>query len=198
MQKPNNYDNTQESGSFTPIELGGHHLIIKKVEESKTKTGKTMIVVAFDMAPGDSQPNYFSKAFADDIRPDKKWPRGGRQYIVAEDNNGNCSKSFKTFINCVERSNNGFETKWGDTFAQQFKGKRIGGVFGEVENDYNGKTSMRRELRWFCDDSKVDTANIPQPRYLNNSNATAPAPTTGSVNDFVNIAGTVEEEEIPF
>lgn len=197
MQKPNNYDKTQASGDFTPISLGGHHLIIKKVEEAKTKTGKDMIVVAFDMAAGDSQSGYFSKAFADDIRPDKKWPRAGRQYIVTEDGNGNCSRSFKTFINCVERSNNGFVTQWGDTFAQQFKGKRIGGVFGEVENEYNGKTTMRHELRWFCDDNKADSANVPQPKYLQNSNATTSAPAT-SANDFVNIAGTIEEEEIPF
>jgi len=197
MQKPNNYDKIQASGDFTPISLGGHHLIIKKVEEAKTKTGKDMIVVAFDMAAGDSQPGYFSKAFADDIRPDKKWPRAGRQYIVTEDSTGNCSRSFKTFINCVERSNNGFVTQWGDTFAQQFKGKRIGGVFGEVENEYNGKTTMRHELRWFCDDNKADSANVPQPKYLQNSNATTSAPAT-SANDFVNIAGTIEEEEIPF
>lgn len=198
MQKPNNYDNTKASGEFTPIALGGHHLIIKKVEESQTKTGKDMIVVAFDMAPGDSQPNYFSKAFADDIRPDKKWPRAGRQYIVVNTDEGVCSRSFKTFINCVERSNNGFEVQWGDGFAQQFKGKRIGGVFGEVENEYNGKTSMRHELRWFCDDSKADSASVPQPRYLPNSNTTVSAPATTAVNGFVNIAGTIDEEEIPF
>lgn len=198
MQKPNNYDNTQVSGEFTPISLGGHHLIIKKVEETKTKTGKDMIVVAFDMAPGDSQPGYFTKAFADDIRPDKKWPRAGRQYITTEDSNGNCSRSFKTFINCVERSNSGFVTQWGENFAAQFKGKRIGGVFGEVENEYNGKITMRHELRWFCDDNKADGASIPQPRYLPNSNATVSVPSTGSVNDFVNINGTIEEEEIPF
>ena len=74
MQKPNNYDNVQASGDFTPVTPGGHHLIIKKVEESKTKTGKDMIIVAFDMAAGDKQPNYFSDMFANDIRPDKKWP----------------------------------------------------------------------------------------------------------------------------
>ena len=142
MQKPNNYDNTQASGDFTPVTPGGHHLIIKKVEESKTKTGKPMIIVAFDMADGDSQPKYFTTMFANDIRPDKKWPRSGRQYIVTEDNDGNCSRSFKTFINCVERSNNGFQTTWGDAFASQFKNKRIGGVFGLVENEYNGKVEL--------------------------------------------------------
>ena len=198
MQKPNNYDNTQASGEFTPITLGGHHLIIKKVEESKTRTGKDMIIVAFDMAPGDSQPGYFSKEFANDIRPDKKWPRNGRQYIVVLDNNGNTSRSFKTFITAVEKSNNGFVTQWGDGFAAQFKNRRIGGVFGEVENEYNGKTSMRHELRWFCADDKADNAAIPNPKYLSNNNRTVSAPAADKELDgFLQLPDGMDEE-IPF
>lgn len=193
MLKPNNYDNTQASGEFTPINLGGHHLIIKQVQESETKTGKDMIVVVFDMAPGDSQPEYFMNQFANDIRPEKKWPRSGRQYIVVTDNEGNCSKSFKTFINCVEKSNNGFEVQWGDKFEAQFKGKKIGGVFGEVENEYNGKITMRRELRWFCADGAADEAKIPAAKLLPNTNKTISAPDS----DFISVKpGT--DEEIPF
>ena len=176
MNKPNNYDNTQASGDFTPVTPGGHHLIIKKVEESQTKTGKDMIIVAFDMAPGDSQPGYFTDLFASDIRPDKKWPRSGRQYIVVTDNDGNTSRSFKTFITCVENSNSGFQTVWGDTFAAQFKGKRIGGGFGMVENEYQGKVTNRCELRWFCADDKADKAKIPDPKLLPNNNVTAGVP----------------------
>jgi hypothetical protein len=193
MKKPNNYDSTQASGDYTPLSTGGHHLIIKKVEESQTKTGKDMIVVAFDTAAGDSQPNYFAEQFASDIRPDKKWPRTGRQYIVTEDNDGNCSRSFKTFITCVERSNSGFVTQWGDDFATQFKNKRIGGVFGIVESEYQGKTTKRTELRWFCDDAKADTANVPDPKLLPNNNKTVgvPAPT-----DFMTVTG--DDDEIPY
>lgn len=202
MQKPNNYDNTKAGGNFTPIETGGHHLVIKQVQEMKSKTGKDMVVVIFDTAAGDSQPNYFSKQFADDIRPEKKWPRNGRQYIVVEDNDGNCSKSFKSFITSVEKSNSGFETQWGDKFASQFKNKRVGGVFGEVENEYNGKTSMRHELRWFCADDKVATAGIPAPKYLPDSDkkVSAPArPAAGAagVAGFIDVPD-IDEEEIPF
>ena len=194
MQKPNNYDNTAASGDFTPITPGGHHLIIKKVEESKTKTDKDMIIVAFDMAPGDSQPNYFSEKFANDIRPDKKWPRAGRQYIVVTDNDGNTSRSFKTFVTSVEKSNSGFVTAWGDTFASQFKGKRIGGVFGPVESKYQGKVSTRCELRWFCDDAKTDGARVPDLKALPNNNRIVNAPAS---NDFVSVPDGVDEE-IPF
>jgi hypothetical protein len=196
MQKPNNYENTQASGDFTPISTGGHHLIIKKVEESVTKSGKPMIIVAFDTAPGDKQPCYFSQQFAEDIRPDKKWPRGGRQYITTEDTDGNCSKSFKTFITCVEKSNNGFVTTWGDAFAAQFKGKRIGGVFGIVESEYNGKTFKRSELRWFCADNKVESATVPNPKLLDNSGTTVDT-SRDTLSGFVNIPEGLDEE-IPF
>lgn len=196
MQKPNNYDNTQASGEFTPVRIGGHHLVIKQVQELLSKTGKDMIVILFDMAAGDDQADYFMKAFKEDIRPDKKWPRSGRQYIVVTDNDGNCSRSFKTFINCVEKSNNGFVTQWGESFCNQFKGKRIGGVFGEVENEYNGKVTMRHELRWFCNDSAADDARVPDPKYLPNSNRTVAAPTTTSDGFMQLPEGT--EDEIPF
>lgn len=194
MQKPNNYDSTRASEEFTPINPGGHHLIVKKVEESKTKTGKDMIIIAFDMAPGDSQPNYFTEMFANDIRPDKKWPRAGRQYIVVTDNDGNTSRSFKSFITCVEKSNSGFNTVWGDTFAAQFKGKRIGGVFGLVENEYQGRVTKQCELRWFCEDSKADNARVPDLKALPNTNRIVNAP---SSDDFVSVPDGMADE-IPF
>ena len=31
MNKPNAYDETQAGGEFTPVELGGHKLVIKQV-----------------------------------------------------------------------------------------------------------------------------------------------------------------------
>ena len=51
MKKPNNYEETQAQGEFTPVELGGHHLVIKQVNEKKSSTGKDMLVVLFDFAP---------------------------------------------------------------------------------------------------------------------------------------------------
>ena len=190
MRKPANYDTTKAGGDYTPVTPGGHHLIIKKVEESNTKTGKDMIIVAFDMAAGDSQPNYISKLFADDIRPDKKWPRAGRQYIVVTDSDGNTSRSFKSFITCVEKSNNGFVTRWGDAFAAQFKGKRIGGVFGNVESEYNGERRTRPELRWFCCDLDAPTAKVPADKLMQ-----TPAPVTTT---YVSAQASEDVGELPF
>ena len=197
MQKPNNYDATQESGSFTPVELGGHHMIIKQVSETKAKSGKAMVVVLFDFAKNDKQADYMKNDFDRDTRDEKKWPRTGTEYIVVEDKDGNCSRKFKTFISCFEKSNN-CQAVWGEKFTAQFKGKKIGGVFGEVENEYNGKVTMRHELRYFCQDSAADGASIPSPQYLNGS---SPAPkesgTENASNGFMNVPED-SEDEIPF
>lgn len=196
MQKPNNYEKTQASGEFTPIELGGHVLVIKEVVEMKSKTGKDMIKVSFDFDKSDNQPGYFEKAFRDDIRPDKKWPAAGTTYILTEDQEGNCSRQFKTFTTSVEKSNKGFSINWGDNFAQCFKNKKIGGVFGIVEEEYNGKNHMNRKLRWFRSVDGVKDAAIPEEKYLGGKPSNQSEPLTDA-DGFMNIPDGIDEE-LPF
>ena len=95
MNKPNNYDNTKASGDFTPVELGGHHLIIKQVTETQSKSGRNMLVVLFDMAKNDKQPEYMNEEFKNDIRPEKKWPHAGTSYILTEDEMAIAHESLK-------------------------------------------------------------------------------------------------------
>lgn len=161
MLKPQNYEETQASTGYEPPELGGHKLVIKQVNETKSKTGKDMIVVLFDFAEDDKQPGYFMEQFQNDIRPDKKWPNQATQYILTEDAEGKCTRNFKTFTTCVEHSNAGFSVQWGDKFCQCFKGKKIGGVFGEQMDYYNGEEKKKRVLRWFCSLDKVVDAAVP-------------------------------------
>lgn len=198
MQKPNGYDEAKAQGEFTPVELGGHHLVIKQVEEMQSSTDKPMIKVSFDFAPEDKQPNYFAEQFKNDIRPDKKWSNQATQYIMVYDQNGNTSRNFKTFTTCVEHSNTGFVTQWGDNFCQQFKNKKIGGVFGEQMDFYNGEEKKKRVLRWFVSSDKVADAQVPDmsetadyKQYKQNG-----AVTPGS-DGFMNIPDGIDEE-LPF
>lgn len=202
MIKPKNYENTKAQGEFTPVELGGHKLVIKQVSEKKSKNNKDMIVVLFDFAPDDVQAGYFSKQFADDIRPEKTWPNQATQYILVKDQDGNTSRSFKTFCTCVENSNTGFSCwKNDDTFNfQGLKGKKIGGVFGEQMDFYNGKVLNKRVLRWFVSMDKVTDAQIPDvsetQAYKNSLNG-YPAAATPTTDGFMNIPDGVDEE-LPF
>lgn len=195
MQKPSNYDETQAQGEFVPVELGGHILVIKQVEEMKSRTGKNMLKISFDFADGDVQPGYFAKMFRDDIRPDKKWPFGGTTYMLTEDNDGNCSRQLKTFTTSVEKSNPGFEINWGDKFAECFKNKLVGGVFGIVEDEYDGKITRKRPLRWLRSVDGVLDAEIPEEKLLAPSmNNHVPAP---SSDGFLNMPDGIDEE-LPF
>ena len=197
MQKPNSFDDVQAGGEYIPIEVGGHHAVIVSVKEQKSSTGKDMVVVALDFAKNDKQPGYFKAQFDNDTRPEKKWPFQAVQYIVTEDGQGKCSKSFKGFITAFERSNN-VTTNWGDKFVNQFKNKKIGVVYGEVEEEYNGEIKSRRRIRWFCEDANADSQKVPEKRYLNNTPANTTTTTTNNNSDgFMNIPeGT--DEEIPF
>lgn len=192
MQKPNNFDETKVGGQYTPISVGGHHMIIKQVSETTSSSGKPQIVILMDTAKNDSQPGFFSNEFANDIRPEKKWPYAGTKWINTEDENGNCSRSFKSFITAFEKSN-GCEAIWGDGFTKQFKNKKIGAIYGEKENEYNGKTSMRHEFRFFCEDGKVDDAKVPDPVYLDKSKTNVKP----SDDSFLNVPDT-DEPDLPF
>lgn len=168
MQKPNGYEEAKTSGEYTPVELGGHYCVIKQVAERQSSTGKDMIVVLLDFCKPDKQENYFADQFNNDDRPEKKWPFTGTKYIMVYDyqSPGRTSRQFKTFCTCVEKSN-GFQIQWGgDNWAQQFKGKKIGAVYGAEEHEYDGTISMRHILKWFCTFDAVETARIPEPKYL--------------------------------
>jgi hypothetical protein len=197
MQKPNGYDETKASGDFTPVELGGHHLVIKQVNERMNKNNQPMIVVLFDFAQNDNQPGYFMDQFKNDIRPDKKWSNQATQYINVYDTDGKTSRKFKTFTTCVEHSNPGFTTQWGDNFCQQFKDKKIGGVFGEQMDFYNGAPKKKRVLRWFISSDKVAEVQVPEisetaeyTQYKGNA-------AIADANGFMSIPDSINEE-LPF
>ena len=203
MNKPNAYDETQAVGEFTPVELGGHKLVIKQVNETKSKTGKDMIVVLFDFADDDKQPGYFMEQFQNDIRPDKKWPNQATQYILTEDAEGKCTRNFKTFTTCVEHSNAGFSVQWGDKFCQCFKGKKIGGVFGEQMDYYNGEEKKKRVLRWFVSLDKVADAAMPdmsETKAYKEYKQGGGMPNYGTPGDdgFMNIPDNIDDSELPF
>ena len=197
MQKPNGYDEAKAGGDFTPVELGGHQLVIKQVNERVNKNNQPMIVVLFDFAQNDTQPGYFMEQFKNDIRPDKKWSNQATQYINVYDSEGKTSRVFKTFTTCVEHSNTGFTTQWGDNFCQQFKEKRIGGVFGEQMDFYNGEEKKKRVLRWFVSSDKVADAQVPELTETNAYKQHKSGSAMVSNGDFMNIPDGIDEE-LPF
>ena len=178
MQKPNGYDEALTEGNMKEkITLGGHHLIIKQVSEMMSKGNpekgiepKPMIVVLFDFAQNDSQAGLLMKEFKNDDRADKKWPFRGSQYIMVQDfqDPSKSSRQYKTFCTCFEQSN-GVKINWVEdsaAWANQFKNKKIGGAFGVVHDVYQGRETVKTELRWFISDNKVEACEVPMEKLL--------------------------------
>lgn len=203
MQRPQGYEEAQVMGEYTPVELGGHYATVLQVTETQSSTGKDMIVVVFDFDKKDKQPGYFRTQFDNDDRAEKKWPYAGTMYIMVKDyqDSSKTSRNFKTFCTSVEKSNN-YSISWGGSdWSKQFKGKKIGVVYGEVESEYNGEVRMRRNPRWFCSYDKAGEAQEPNPKYLpgNRSGAASrgSASQSASDNDFLSIPEGANDE-IPF
>ena len=188
MEKPKFYDEAQVLGEYTPINLGGHKLVIMQVEEITASNGNQYLKISFDTSKDDVQPSYYSNAYKSDTRDNKKW--SGVTTVFPTDKDGKTSKSFKTFCTAVEHSNSGFKMVWGDQFCNALKGKAVGGVFGEEEyvgNDGTIKTA--RKLFWFRGIDKVMDAEIPAKRTVE--------PQPASNDGFMNIPDSIDNE-LPF
>ena len=142
MIKPNNYESTKEYGSFEQLPPGNYECRIKEVIETTSKTNKPMLQIHLDIASGEYA-GFFAEQYKDDTRQDKKWPC--IVYQLTEDNDGNCSRGLKTFINAVAASNYGFDVSaiWGDAFCNFFKNKLVGSAFRREQ--YENRSG---ELRW--------------------------------------------------
>ncbi len=200
MIKPENYDKTPVSGEYEAPLKGGHHMIIKQVNEMTNKSGNPMIVVLLDFAQNDRQPGLFMREFKNDIRPEKKWSMAGTMYINVTDLDGNTSRRYKTFCSCFEKSND-TQIKWVEdplTWCAQFKNKKIGGAYGVVHEVYNGEEKIRTKLRWFVSDQKVDPDNIPNEKFLSPEEEKLLGGKNAGDTGFMNIPDGVEDEGLPF
>lgn len=195
MKKPSNYDATQVSRDFTPIEAGGHICVIKQVEEVNDKNGKSMLKISLDTDTTDKQPSYFAESFKNDIRPDKKW--GCVMYLGIDESTDYGTKNLKTFCTSVEESNTGFSVQWEDKFSGCFKSKKVGVVFGREQylND-KGEIKWSTKPKWFRSTGTVLNAKVPDDKYL--SGCSAPIAGVPSSDGFMNIPSDLELEELPF
>lgn len=199
MQKPNDYDNVQAYGEFTPLKLGGQICKIMQVKETKSSTGKDMLEISLDIAEGD-QKDYYAQQYKTDTRDNKKW--GCIVYQLLKDNNENTNRGFKSFITAVENSNAGFKVAWGDKFAACFKGKLIGGVYGREQylNSYQEKKFSTKCVQFRSVEAIRNGVDVPEDKLLPESqnNGYDPGYTPSSVGDgFMNIPAGLDEE-LPF
>ena len=185
MIKPDNYDSVNLGSQRLPV--GGYICTIMNVKEDKTKNGKNMIIISLDIAEGEYK-NHYRKQFTAKNDKNAKW--GCVVYAVAE---GEYIQNFVAFCKYSEESNN-CTIAWGDNFGSQFKGKKIGCVFGEEEFNGQNGIAISTKPRYFLPvkDIRDGKFTIPKKKALTNSNSVNNIESSG----FVEMDAS--DEDLPF
>ena len=169
MNKPQDFDTTQEFSTFTALEPGGYVCRIVQVQETTSQKGQPMLKIGLEIAEGPRK-GFYAEMFKNDSRADKKWPCVVNQ-LVYDPNGGNTTnRGFKTFVTCVEKSNAGFKPMWGDKFCDCFKNKLIGGVFRREQYKGNdGKLHFSTKCAWFRSVEEIKAGvPVPEDKLLDN------------------------------
>ena len=167
LNKPKKYEEIEiNEFDYTPLELGGHKGIIKKVEEYTSQiSGNTSLKVEVDTDKDDKQPNYYQDQYDNNTNSNKKWAVGATKYVSLKEDE-NCIKMLKSFITAVENSNPNFTYDWNKEI-DQLKDKKVGLIFGlEEYQDQEGNTKTATKLTQFRSLDKVDNAKIPKVKLL--------------------------------
>jgi hypothetical protein len=185
MIKPKGYDEVQAAGSYEKLKVGGHILVIKKVEEGKTYAGKDKVTIYFDTDKSDIQPNFFTNAFKNDTRQGKKWPWNGHKDELVYTADGDPSGFLKGFHEAVERSNNGFKIVWDlegantHNYEKCFVGKLVGGVFQNEEflDQSTGESKFSVKFKeWVTVEAVKQGIQPPKDKLLNPGSSSNNAP----------------------
>lgn len=205
MQKPSDWDTTEAwTGDNEKLEPGGHICIIKAAREEKSQSGRSMLTIAFDIAPNEPHAGMFKKMFdaSKQKYPDNtKWPNGGVYRQLTTNKDGTCNNFFKGMITSIEESNANFHF---DFDERKLAGKLFGGVFQRQQYE-----AMDGSLKWSVKCIAIrsvktikENKEIPEDKYLDGMNELASNATKAGVpthetdnNDFVEIDG---DEELPF
>lgn len=191
MKPTPNYAATHAAtGENEKLPTGGHICQIRAARCENTRTGKEMLVLAFDIKEGSECDGFYKRMF-DRIKgynPDAKWP--GVYYQVTTNNEGNTSPMFKGLITAIEESNPGYAWNWNETSLQ---GKVVGFNFGEEEYIHQNTGEIRVNVKpmFPASISRVrEGLTPPALKKLNSAPAgSVPFPASGSQMSFRQVDG---------
>lgn len=190
------YGQTKTYGSFEQLPKGGYVLQIKGVELLTNRIGEYLKISA-DIFEGEYK-DFFAKEYKAQQSEDKKWHCNFLLNIPKDDGSerdGWTKRSFKTFTETLEESNEGYHFDWDEL---KFKGKLIGGLFNEREYETQ-QGQIRRATNW----ARVTTVTkiregsfrLPDDKLLQQSSQ--PRPVETSDDGFLNLPEDMEDD-LPF
>lgn len=129
-------------GTVYTLPSGNYEMFIMSAQLMKSKSGRDMLKIAFDVAEGQYADFYRKKYEADKKRdPEKvKWSADAYFYQMCDEQS---LGRFKGFIKCLEDSNSGFTWDWDE---KKLHGLHFAGQTRNEPSLYNGKTYDHNKL----------------------------------------------------
>lgn len=203
MNKPQDFDKVQGYGEWTPLPAGGYVCRIMQVVETTSKNGAEMINISLDISEGEYA-NYFTNAYRNDTRQDKKWSCIAYQLTHDPVNPNTTNKGFKTFTTAVCESNSGFVIPWGNNFGPGFKGKTVGVIFRREEYEgTDGKTHFSTKPFQFrsADTIRSGKFTVPEDKLIDSRQSSGyPSPNNRPPlpSDFSDFEEVIPDGDFPF
>lgn len=145
MKAISNFDKIQENGSFEKLPVGGYIVKILAVDDVPEKE---YLKIFFDINEGEKK-GFFTKAFKEDTRAEKKWPNAGSFIRSYKEK---ALPMFKGFTNAIENSNKGYSWNFDE---KSLVNKVVGLVIGEEE--YLNQKGQVRKRTYVSAVRSVDT-----------------------------------------
>lgn len=187
MRKPSDWNDTPSyGGESMAIKPGAYICKIISMREEVSKSGKPMVIFAFDIAEGEYKDYYINK-LERDKRNNKDAKFKGTYYSFPFTKDNTTNPYFKGIITAIEKSNN-FVLP--DEFSSaDVKGKLFGGLFGREEFKKDKWVTKLISIRT-VDKVRSGQYTLPEDKpFVNNSSV-------GSF-DF-SIDNDADDEDLPF
>ena len=146
FKKPSDYESVT-IGEYRILPAGGYICRIIKAEETKSKAGRDMLKIAFDICDGGFS-GYFMdqfqsrKAAAEDPK-EVKWPFSGTKWVMIFDNEGGTNRDFKALCTALKDSGTEVWDKNDNFLTGNLKDAEVGIIFRREEHEYMNQTSWR-------------------------------------------------------
>lgn len=161
MNKIENWEKVEPNYGAKRLTAGGYICVILACMQEKSKNGKEMLTINFDIAEGEFKDFYkekYKNAPRDTNHPEEpKWK--GKYYFVLEGEG--YEGRLKAFTTSIEESNEGYVWDWDET---KLKGKKFGGIFREEEFIHNGQIFSNAKLWQIRSVKTITDGNFEIPR----------------------------------
>lgn len=211
------YNDVEINTGNKPKELipGAYVLKITNAKVERFSASKAAIKVMFDIDEGEFK-GYFGKLYeyncSGQYKEQAKWkgvfniwlPQSG----VDEEQHKKDIASFKRAITAINDSNPQKIDPSQRFSTDSFKGKKVGGAFGLVDWEWDGKSGTRCECRWLVGADRVRSGDVETPAHKGLKgaapvSATAPAQATSDNTASEQLTGmedfeVISDGDIPF